>query len=156
MYDIPGDMLDAMRSTESVYRKLLEGVSQEQAQSARGGDEGWTIVEVLCHLRDAEERAVIRARQMAAEEHPFLESYDQDAWAVERRYAEENVTKALEEFLRHKRVHIALLESMPAEEWQRTGHHAEWGDVDIYSQALHMIAHDFQHAAQIARQLGGR
>jgi hypothetical protein len=156
MYDIPKDMLDAMRSTEDVYRKLLEGVTQEHAQSSRGGDEGWTIVEVLCHLRDAEERSVERARKMATEDHPFLEAYDQDVWARERRYSEENVTNALEGFLRHKREHIALLEGLPAEAWKRTGHHEEWGDIDIHSQALHMIAHDFQHAAQIARQVGER
>jgi hypothetical protein len=156
MYDIPKDMLDALRSTESVYRKLLEGVTQEQAQSARGGDEGWSIVEVLCHLRDAEERAVLRARKMANEDHPFLEAYDQEEWARERRYAEEDVTNALEGFLKHKRDHIAVLEGLPEEAWKRTGRHEDWGDIDIHSHTLHMIAHDFQHAAQIARQIGGR
>ena len=156
MYDIPGDLLDGLRSAEPVYRKLLEGVTQEQAQAARGGDEGWTIVEVLCHLRDTEERAVERARRMATEDNPFLEAFDQDAWAIERRYAEQNVTSALADCLRYKREHIALLEGLPAEAWKRTGRHEERGDIDIESHTLHMVAHDAQHAAQIARQLGGR
>ena len=93
---------------------------------------------------------------MVTEDHPFLEGYDQEVWAVERRYAEENVTNALEGFLLHKREHVALLEGLPAEAWKRTGRHEERGDIDIESHTLHMVAHDAQHAAQIARQLGGR
>jgi alkanesulfonate monooxygenase SsuD/methylene tetrahydromethanopterin reductase-like flavin-dependent oxidoreductase (luciferase family) len=155
MYDIPGDLLDGLRASEAVYRRLLEDVTQEQAQAARGGDEGWSIVEVMCHLRDAEERAVERARKMVTEDNPFLGGYDQEKWAKERRYAQQDLSRALEDFLRHKREHIALLEALPAEAWRRPGRHEERGGIDIQSHTLHMLAHDTQHAAQIARQLGG-
>jgi hypothetical protein len=62
MYDTAKDLLDAFRATPDILEGLLEGCTEEQARAARGGDEGWSIVEVMCHLRDAEERALERMR----------------------------------------------------------------------------------------------
>jgi hypothetical protein len=87
MYDTPKDLLDALRATPTVLEALLRDCTQEQAQRARGGDEGWSVVEVLCHLRDAEERALERMRAMRDQAAPFLPGYDQERWARERNYA---------------------------------------------------------------------
>ena len=40
------------------------------------------------------------------------------------------------------------------EQWERPGLHEEQGQITISGQILHLVAHDTQHAAQIARQLG--
>ena len=42
-------------SAQDLLEALLDGYTQAQALAARGGEEGWSIVEVVCHLRDAEE-----------------------------------------------------------------------------------------------------
>ena len=72
MYDIPKDLLDAFSAAPQVYSVLLEGCTQEQAQAARGGDENWSVVEVMFHLRDAEERSLERMRAMRDEDNPFM------------------------------------------------------------------------------------
>ena len=156
MYDTRKDLLDAFRAGPEVIDGLLVGVSQEQAQAAKGGDEDWSVVEVVCHLRDAEERAIERMRSMRDEEESFLAGYDQEAWARERDYASADLRQALADFLRYRAQHIAELESLPADAWHRTAVHEEQGKIDILNHTLHMVAHDSQHAAQISRQLRGQ
>ena len=153
MYDIPKDLLDAFRAAPAIYVALLNGVSQEQAQAARGGDENWSVVEVVCHLRDAEERGLERMRAMRDQEDPPIASYDQEAWATERNYAAEDLRAAFEAFLRLREQHIAELAALAPADWERPGQHAEQGHITISAHTLHLVSHDAIHAAQIARQL---
>jgi hypothetical protein len=155
MYDIPKDLLDAFRSAPAVLEALLAGCTQDQAQSTRGGDENWSVVEVVCHLRDVEERGLLRMRLMRDQENPFLEAYDQEAWAHERSYAQADLRQALASFLQFRKQHVAELEALAAEDWKRSGRHEEQGQITISAHTLHLVAHDAQHEAQIARQLEG-
>jgi phytoene dehydrogenase-like protein len=154
MYNIPKDLLDAYRAAPATLEHLLRDCTQEQAQQARGGDEDWSVVEVVCHLRDAEERALERMRAMRDQDNPFFPAYDQEVWARERNYASTNLRDALQAFLQFRQQHVAELEALPPRDWERPGRHEEQGQISITAQTLHMVAHDSMHAAQIARQLG--
>ena len=81
--------------TPDTLEGLLRGVTQQQAEAARGGDEGWSMVEVLCHLRDAEERTLERTVAIRDEYDPFLPRYDQDDLARDRAYKQADVREAL-------------------------------------------------------------
>jgi alkanesulfonate monooxygenase SsuD/methylene tetrahydromethanopterin reductase-like flavin-dependent oxidoreductase (luciferase family) len=153
MYNLQKDLLDAFKSTSDTLRFLLRDVTQDRAAAARGGDENWSVVEVMCHLRDAEERALERVRAMRDESNPFLPGYDQEAWARERNYAGQNLHEALGAFLRLREEHIRDLSALSEEDWERPGTHEEQGGITIFAHTLHMVAHDSQHAAQLARQL---
>lgn len=153
MYDTARDLLDALQSTPATLTGLLHDCSPEMARAARGGDENWSVTEVLCHLRDAEERSVQRTRQMLMENQPLIAGYDQDVWASERDYAHATMDEALASFLAHRAEHIAVLTPLSPADWQRGGHHEEQGDITIQAHVLHMAAHDAIHCAQIARQL---
>ena len=153
MYDIPKDLLDALRAGPQALDGVLRGCTQEQAQAARGGDEDWSVVQVVCHLRDAEERALERTRAMRDEADPFLPGYDQEQWARERNYAGADLRVALAAFGRLRAQHVEALAGLAPADWERTGRHEEQGQITISAQALHMVAHDAIHAAQIARQL---
>src|SRR6187399_1179415 len=87
MYDTCRDLIDAFSAAQDVFQALLGNCTLEQARQARGCDENWSVVEVLCHLRDAEERGLERMRAMRDAPAPMLPAYDQDAWARERNYA---------------------------------------------------------------------
>ncbi len=153
MYDTGKDLLDALKATPDTLRFLLRDVDREKAASARGGDEGWSVVEVVCHLRDAEEQASERARLMLSENDPVVAGYDQDEWARERNYAGDDLQSALEAFVRFRQEHIAQLEGISPQDWQRTGRHEEQGNITVEAHTLHLAAHDAQHMAQLARQL---
>src|SRR4051812_42030468 len=125
MYYIPNEMLDSFRATPVVLQALLADCTQEQAQGARGGDENWSIVEVMCHLRDSEQRGIERMRAMRDDEDPFLPAFDQDEWARERDYAHDNLREALTAYLALRKQHITELEALSPHDWQRTGRHEE-------------------------------
>jgi hypothetical protein len=154
MYNSTRDLLDAFKSTPEILAALLAGVSQKQAKAARGGDEGWSVVEVICHLRDGEEIGLQRDRLMAGQDNPDIAGYDQEQLAAERDYASQDLHKALAEFTRLRKEHVTFLESLLPEGWKRPGNHTEIGKIDIFSHTEHMVCHDSIHCAQIARQLG--
>ena len=153
MYDVRKDLLDALRAAPAVYEGVLHGYTAEQARAARGGDEGWSVVEVMCHLRDAEERALERTRAMRDADDPPLASYDQEAWARERNYAGADLSTALAAFVYLRTQHVDELAALPTAAWERTGRHEEQGQITISGHIQHMVSHDSINAAQIARQL---
>ena len=155
MYNIPKDLLDAFRAAPDVFTALLKDCTQEQARAAIGGDENWSVVEVICHLRDAEERGLERMRALRDDDNPFVAGYDQDAWARERNYAAADLREALDAFLRFRATHVEELAALTPEQWERAGMHQEQGEINIWGHTLHLVAHDTSHAAQIARQLAG-
>ena len=156
MADPNPDILDALRAGPDIFVALLAGVTDAEARTARGGDENWSVVEVLCHLRDAEERGIERTRAMRDQAEPFLPGYDQEQWARERNYAAAGLREALAAFLRLRAQHIAELAALAPEEWDRGGRHEEQGRITISAHTLHLVSHDSIHAAQIARQLAQR
>ena len=156
MYNSIRDMLDAFQAAPNVLRNLLENVSQEQAQSAKGGDEDWSIVEVICHLRDAEEFALNRNKMMRDEDNPNIIPYDQEQLAVDRHYAEQDLRRVLSDFIHLRQEHVTFLENLSEEDWHRPGQHPEAGRIEIFDHTLHMVCHDAIHCAQIARQLPQR
>lgn len=153
MYNVTEILLDTFRSTPDILNGLLRNVSPAQVAAARGGDENWSVVQVLCHLRDAEERNLERIRLMRAQDNPVLEGYDQEQWARERNYAAARLDEALAAFLKRRAATLAELASLTPQEWERPGRHSETGPITILSYIQRLLRHDAVHLAQIARQL---
>jgi hypothetical protein len=153
MYNIPNDLMDAFARLPDVLEGLLRGYPEETLRAARGGDENWSVIEVLCHLRDAEEYALARNRAMRDQADPALPAYDQEQLAIERQYAKANLQDTLRAFVNLRQLHLAELTALPLGDWKRTGQHKEQGRITILAHTLHMVSHDLVHAAQIARQL---
>lgn len=155
MYNTNKELIDLFRATPDILHGLLANVTQEQANQARGGDENWSVIEVLCHLRDAEERNLERVHLMRTQEMPIIEGYDQEAWAKERNYAAVSLTDALTAYLKFRTDFLAELALLAPEDWNRRGRHSEQGEISIINYAHHLAMHDSIHLAQIARQLQG-
>ncbi len=154
MLDTHKDLLGALRAAPAVFEALLHGCTQQEAQTARGGDEGWSVIEIACHLRDAEERALERTRLMRDETDPVIAAYDQERWAKERNYATADLREALAAFAKLRARHVAVLAALAPDDWERTGQHAERGRITIGNRALLLVCHDLIHAAQMAQSLG--
>lgn len=153
MYDLHHDLLDALKATPETLAGLLAGVSQAQASSAKGGDEDWSVVEVVCHLRDAEEISLQRLQAMRDQANPLITGYDQEALARERNYRDADLRSALAGFISFRQRYIAALSALTHAEWDRPGEHNEMGQITILAHTIHHASHDAIHCAQIARQL---
>ncbi len=153
MYDSRQDLLDALHAAPDILAAVLAGDPAAPVPAAPGGPPAWSVREVVCHLRDATERALERMRLMRDREDPVLEGYDQDAWVQERDYAAADLPAAFATFQQVWAQYLAELEALSPAAWERPGRHAEVGPITISSHALHQVAHLAQHTAQIARLL---
>lgn len=153
MYDLEHDLLDALKAAPDTLNGLLNGIGTAQARSAEGGDENWSVVEVLCHLRDAEEFFIKRYQAMRDQDNPVIVGYDQEMLANERSYKSADFRTALASFTTFRAQTVLELTKLTPQQWQRSGLHTELGQITIYAQTVHHVAHDAIHCAQIARQL---
>ena len=153
MYDLHQALLDTLKATPDILTGLLAGVSESQARSAKGGDENWSVVEVICHLRDAEEISLQRTTAMRDQDNPVIIGYNQETLAQERDYQNANLQTALRGFTSFREQHLAVLSEFTPDQWERGGQHNEIGSITIFSFAIHKASHDAVHCAQIARQL---
>lgn len=160
MFDAHAEILDVYRSTPATLRALVRGLPDEVIRAGAGTDqpgttreEEWSIVEVVCHLRDAEQRVIERMRRMRDEERPLLAAYDQAQLAREANYRHQSLIRALSAFERLRREQIALLEGLDDAGWQHVGLHEEAGEITIEQLAAHTAAHDAVHLGQIARRI---
>lgn len=154
MYDTRRELLDGFRDATVVIQTLLRGCSQAEAAERQEGD--WSILEVVCHLRDCEERALERMRVMRDEAEPFIPAFDQDQWVQERNYAAANLEEALAGFVRFRETYLVELAALAPEAWERAGEHEEQGRITIQSHGWHHLCHDIGHAAQLARHMSRR
>ena len=66
---------------------------------ARGREELKTLVgHVDLALADSETTSALRLRKLLVEDHPLIQGYDQEAWAIRLRYTERETAPALEAF----------------------------------------------------------
>ncbi|MDZ4719237.1 MAG: DinB family protein [Roseiflexaceae bacterium] len=156
MYDTPRELVEALRATPQTLAALLRDITPEQARHTPdndGSDEGWVVIEVVCHLRDTEAFVLERMRTLRYAEQPTIGGFDQLAWARDRKYIDADLQAALAAFTQIRAAHAAELATLTAEQWQQIGDHTTIGEVTILNHTSHMVWHDAVHIAQIARQL---
>lgn len=147
MYDSCQDLLDALNATPVVIAVLIHQAGKRQSSPHNG----WGAVEIICHMRDVEERALERMRAMRDVAEPLLPAYNQETWVAERSYANADLQDALQSFQHFRSQHIAELSALSVDQWRQTGQHEELGLIDIFHHTLHIVSHDSIHTAQIAR-----
>ena len=153
MFEEREELLEAYRATPVTLPVLVREISDELLRNSGSGSEEWSIIEVICHLRDAEERALARVRQISQEDRPLLEAYDPAELARTARYREQMLEPALTAFIDARAKHTALLESAGEPLWSRIGIHEEVGEISVQQLTAHMTGHDAIHLAQISRRI---
>lgn len=140
---------------------LLQALSAPHIHwRVRPTPDAWSLVEIICHLRDVE-REVHRPRfQVLAEtENPFISGVDADQWAEPRDYFHQDGRAALADFIAARQETLALLQSLPDEAWPREARHAFFGQTTLHELLYLVIQHDRVHWQQIKlnlAQAGGK
>jgi hypothetical protein len=132
----------------------LSEVSQEGAQQATDGPDGWSVLETMCHIRDYEEIVLERARLMLKERNPALPKLDNEEAARRRDYPNRNLNEEFNAYLAARRKFVALLETFSDAQWHCGGIHPEFGQIDMLQLAMNGALHDINHFEQIVRSLG--
>lgn len=67
MYNIIHDLLSGYRATPDTLLVLLQNYSHEPHTTTPGREEEWSVVEVICHLRDTEDVSLQRTADAVSE-----------------------------------------------------------------------------------------
>lgn len=151
---VPDRALMYLRKGHALLRVILDGVDQARATATRDGDNGWTTLEVVCHLNDYEQIFIDREKAMLEGSKPSMTAYNPDALASQNQYAAQDFAQVLTTLYSRRAAHIKLLESLTPEQWNLTGVHPNWGEITITENAFNAALHDLNHMEQIARVLG--
>ncbi len=148
-----------MQNTLHTLTNIMQTVDDTTAVSVRDpndGEKGWTILEILCHLRDFDEFFHGRALLMRDQDHPQLPAYDHEALAHERRYNEQNPADVLADLQQKRARFIAFFQDLSEAEWEGTGVHPERDSFDMTDAVMQVGHHDVIHIEQITRILAER
>lgn len=142
-----------MGETLQVLGHLLTQVTQEQAQTLRDGEDGWTVLEVVCHLRDFNGFFFKRAQMIVEQDNPALPAYDHEAIAIEQRYNEQNLREAFVALADEREAFRDFFKNLTEEQWTRVGIHPEKGVFSLIDAAAQVGTHELDHIEQITRIL---
>ncbi len=146
----PPAALEMLRQTPLEVAALLEGLS-EQEMTRQPQDGGWSIRNIVSHLRDAQNVLDFRLELFQNEEHPRLESKAVFEWATQERERPPTTEEIFASYHASRARTLARLAALPLAEWWRTGQHEEFGKVSIKQQVSYFASHERTHLPQLER-----
>lgn len=117
-------------------------------------DGAWSILEIVMHLCD-EEVDDFRTRLRSTLEDHFRgwPPIDPPRWAIERKYNEADLHKAVDRFVRERLYSVEWLRSLGDVDWSISHQHPKIGPIRAGDLLASWAAHDALHLRQIAKRM---
>jgi uncharacterized damage-inducible protein DinB/rubredoxin len=145
-----------LRQTPGEVEQLLEGLTEEQMNQPPP-EGGWSIRNILSHIRDAQGLLGFRVDLFLKEEHPRLESQAVFAWSEDEDEAAAPGRSVFETYQASRADTVKKLEGLPLVDWWRSGDHEEFGTMTLRQQVSYFASHELTHLRSIGalrRQAG--
>ena len=151
-----GEARGELARLPALLNALLAGLDEAGARTRPAPDE-WAPVEIICHLRDAEEMFGQRFATILADDEPVLPDVGpSDRWARDRQYPRHDAATALGHFRRRRGESLESLIALAPADWQRGGERPGRGRLTIDRLVALMAWHDDNHLEQLTRSLEGK
>jgi hypothetical protein len=143
----PIESLERLDQTPLTYRDRLSQIptGNDDEKPSPGK---WSPLEVIKHIRDAENVLHSRIKRMLAENNPYLDFQMVWDWA-DKPAASESITSIFESYLVSRVKTIDILRNTPLKDWWRTAIHEEFGPVTLIEQVSYFTAHEISHLRQL-------
>ena len=151
----PDERLARLAATPGEVAIAIEGRAA-RALARRPAPGAWAPVEIICHLRDAEEMFGERFAAILSMAEPALAEVEPARWAEERQYLRHDAATALAHFRRRRGESLETLVASSPSDWQRGGEHPARGRLTIDMLVAQMAWHDDNHLEQLTRAVEGR
>ncbi|HEX6506967.1 MAG TPA: DinB family protein [Chloroflexota bacterium] len=129
--------------------------SPEEIRGWRPAPEIWSINAYTAHMAEAANIIYERVRNIAEQDRPVLEYYDEQE-AVERgHYDDRPAVESLEPLRESVEAFRRCLESLAPDDWDRVGIHSRAGEVrlsEIAQDMPHELEHHAEDITRIARE----
>jgi hypothetical protein len=112
----------------------------------------WSIHQIVVHMMDSDLIGSDRMKRIIAEDNPTLVGYDESRFADRLSYHEQPADEAVEIFDRNRRLFAVALRRLPAEAFDRTGHHTETGRIALGYMLGHYVEHLDHHLEFVRRK----
>jgi hypothetical protein len=110
----------------------------------------WSVHEIIIHIADSESNAALRARKLIVEPGSMLVGYDQDKWAIELNYHDQDLEDALETTRLVRKTTYELLKKQPEEVFTHAVIHPERAEPFTFERWLQIYSgHIPGHIEQI-------
>lgn len=114
----------------------------------------WSIMEILCHMRDVDADVNLpRFQNLATAVNPFIPGVDSDRWAIERNYNTQDESTVYDTLCKSRAELLAILTGYTSEDWQQTVRHSIFGSTTRLELASFIAMHDRTHIQQLHKTL---
>lgn len=147
-------LLEQLRATPRHLTEAVRGLPRQVvAWSPAPGS--WSILEVVCHMRDMEREAYLaRYERMRQGDRPQLPWVDGDRLACDHDYRRQRLSEALREFRKLRKQTLALLAGFDAATWALEGVHETAGAITMHDLLERQVrGDDLVHLKQIETTL---
>lgn len=118
---VPGDdILQFLQDQLNSTKVMLQSIDVATAEK-RYAEGKWSVKEVVGHIVDTERVFAYRALVFGRGDRGPLPGFDQDSWMREAHFDNSSIKDLAAAFEAVRRSTILLLQSLPAEAWDRRG-----------------------------------
>ena len=137
-----------------IVTHLVHITPDEDLIRFRDNGTGWTVTEVVGHLRDFEQVFIERADLTVRVDMADLPFPDPDKLATENAYNEQDVDEMLAEWAKLRGQLMEFYKARSVSEWSKVAMHPTRGQLTLYDQLMLHARHDVLHLEQMTRILG--
>jgi hypothetical protein len=133
------------------------GLEAARLHAAPTSDE-WSANDILAHLRACSDVWGGSIVTMVREDHPTIRAISPRRWIHDTDYLQREFDPSLREYTRQRADLLALLETLPLEDWARGGTFTGAGRLlerTVLSEASAIVNHERSHIKQIERVVSG-
>jgi hypothetical protein len=137
----PATVGDLVRANAAAWQRVLA----HPDAGLRFRPDRWSPLEYGCHVRDVLRIYLERLELMLAEDGPHYPNWDQDATAVEERYAEQSAVAVAAELGRAAAALADRFDRVEGEQWSRTGYRSDGASFTVDTFARYFVHDPIHH-----------
>jgi hypothetical protein len=145
----PRDVADLVRANAASWTAVL----RRPDVRTRPAPGVWSTLEYACHVRDVFRLYDRRLRWMLTEDDPLYPDWDQDATAVEQRYAAQDPAAVAAALGEAAAVLAARFDGVRGEQWQRPGRRSDGARFSVATFARYLAHDPVHHLHDVRRAL---
>ncbi len=134
---------------QHVFLHFLVAIQPEE-YNWRPAPDKWSLLEILCHLRDEEREDFLpRIKIILEGSNERFKPIDPQGWVKKRKYAQKDFYKIFNDFVNMRDRSTDWLRSLEDPDWTRTYTHETLGEMSAQLFLENWVAHDLLHIRQI-------
>lgn len=146
-------VLARLEAAPALFAAALSRLEDADAITTSEAGE-WSPLEVLAHVRAANDIIEPRIFYALVGDSPPLVGYDENIWRQVARYITLPITDSLETMRLRRKGLVHALRGIAPDDWERTGNHEVRGPMTVLEMAQQIVEHEDEHLVQIERVSG--